>query len=66
MRPPWAASPCGLAWGPLALGLFGLLAASQALLMREGPAQVGEGGLGRGSGVWAALSLVPLPSPAAP
>ncbi|XP_004438791.1 PREDICTED: tumor necrosis factor receptor superfamily member 3 isoform X2 [Ceratotherium simum simum] len=29
MRLPWAASPCGLAWGPLILGLCGVLAASQ-------------------------------------
>ncbi|XP_007935280.1 tumor necrosis factor receptor superfamily member 3 [Orycteropus afer afer] len=29
MRLPWAASPCGLAWGPLVLGLCGLLAVSQ-------------------------------------
>ncbi|XP_066213799.1 tumor necrosis factor receptor superfamily member 3 isoform X1 [Saccopteryx leptura] len=29
MRLPWAAYPCGLAWGPLILGLCGLLAASQ-------------------------------------
>ncbi|XP_054430682.1 tumor necrosis factor receptor superfamily member 3 [Pteronotus mesoamericanus] len=32
-RRPWAASPCGLAWGPLILGLFGLLAASQPRLV---------------------------------
>ncbi|XP_064447738.1 tumor necrosis factor receptor superfamily member 3 isoform X6 [Mirounga angustirostris] len=32
MRLPWAASPCGLAWGPLILGLCGVLAASQAQL----------------------------------
>ncbi|XP_077808993.1 tumor necrosis factor receptor superfamily member 3 isoform X5 [Macaca mulatta] len=29
MRLPWATSAPGLAWGPLVLGLFGLLAASQ-------------------------------------
>ncbi|XP_023559533.1 tumor necrosis factor receptor superfamily member 3 isoform X2 [Octodon degus] len=29
MRLPWAASPSGLAWGPLLLGLCGLLAASK-------------------------------------
>ncbi|XP_009178298.2 tumor necrosis factor receptor superfamily member 3 isoform X3 [Papio anubis] len=29
MRLPWATSAPGLAWGPLMLGLFGLLAASQ-------------------------------------
>ncbi|XP_029062518.1 tumor necrosis factor receptor superfamily member 3 isoform X2 [Monodon monoceros] len=33
MRLPWAASPCGLAWGPLILGLWGLLAASQPQLV---------------------------------
>lgn len=64
MRLPWAASPCGLAWGPLIVGLCGLLAASQARPVREGPMQVGGGRLGRGRGVWAALPLVPLPSPA--
>ncbi|XP_064447735.1 tumor necrosis factor receptor superfamily member 3 isoform X1 [Mirounga angustirostris] len=39
MRLPWAASPCGLAWGPLILGLCGVLAASQAQLVRAGPVQ---------------------------
>ncbi|KAK2101494.1 hypothetical protein P7K49_019160 [Saguinus oedipus] len=29
MRLPWATSACGLAWGPLVLGLVGLLAVSQ-------------------------------------
>ncbi|XP_065742788.1 tumor necrosis factor receptor superfamily member 3 isoform X7 [Phocoena phocoena] len=33
MRLPWAASPRGLAWGPLILGLWGLLAASQPQLV---------------------------------
>ncbi|XP_037701956.1 tumor necrosis factor receptor superfamily member 3 [Choloepus didactylus] len=33
MRLPWAASPRGLAWGPLALGLCGLLAVSQPRLV---------------------------------
>ncbi|KAJ8790881.1 hypothetical protein J1605_020975 [Eschrichtius robustus] len=33
MRLPWTASPCGLAWGPLILGLWGLLAASQPQLV---------------------------------
>ncbi|XP_062949609.1 tumor necrosis factor receptor superfamily member 3 isoform X2 [Cynocephalus volans] len=33
MRLHWAASPRGLAWGPLALGLYGLLAASQPQLV---------------------------------
>lgn len=32
MRPPWAACGRGLAWGPLVLGLCGLLAASQPQL----------------------------------
>ncbi|KAM6216240.1 tumor necrosis factor receptor superfamily member 3 [Rhynchocyon petersi] len=32
MRLPWAASPHGLAWGPLVLGLYGLLAVSQSHL----------------------------------
>ncbi|XP_064140783.1 tumor necrosis factor receptor superfamily member 3 [Loxodonta africana] len=33
MRLPWAASPRGLAWGPLVLGLCGILAASQPQLV---------------------------------
>uniref|UniRef100_A0A8C8ZWX1 Lymphotoxin beta receptor n=1 Tax=Prolemur simus TaxID=1328070 RepID=A0A8C8ZWX1_PROSS len=33
MRLPWAATPRGLAWGPLVLGLCGLLTASQPLLV---------------------------------
>ncbi|KAM5332958.1 tumor necrosis factor receptor superfamily member 3 isoform 1-T1 [Glossophaga mutica] len=33
MRRPWAASHSGLAWGPLILGLFRLLAASQPRLV---------------------------------
>ncbi|KAM7115660.1 tumor necrosis factor receptor superfamily member 3 [Molossus nigricans] len=33
MRLLWAVSPCGLAWGPLILGLCGLLAASQPPLV---------------------------------
>ncbi|KAM9672625.1 tumor necrosis factor receptor superfamily member 3 isoform 1-T1 [Trichechus inunguis] len=33
MRLPWAASPRGLAWGPLLLGLCGLLAAFQPQLV---------------------------------
>lgn len=36
MRLPRASSPCGLAWGPLLLGLSGLLVASQPQLVREG------------------------------
>ncbi|XP_074214044.1 tumor necrosis factor receptor superfamily member 3 isoform X1 [Camelus bactrianus] len=40
MRLPWATSHCGLAWGPLILGLGGLLAVSQPPLVREGPVQV--------------------------
>uniref|UniRef100_A0A8D1HTN3 Lymphotoxin beta receptor n=1 Tax=Sus scrofa TaxID=9823 RepID=A0A8D1HTN3_PIG len=33
MRLPWAASSCGLAWGPLMLGLCSLQAASQSQLV---------------------------------
>lgn len=37
MRAPWAAGARGRAWGPLLLGLCGLLAAAQPPLVREGP-----------------------------
>ncbi|XP_068826063.1 tumor necrosis factor receptor superfamily member 3 isoform X7 [Capricornis sumatraensis] len=39
MRLPWATSRSGLAWGLLILGIWGLLAASQPQLEREGPMQ---------------------------
>lgn len=45
MRLPWATSHSGLAWGLLILGIWGLLAAAQPQLEREGPMQVGGGGL---------------------
>ncbi|XP_005610913.1 tumor necrosis factor receptor superfamily member 3 isoform X1 [Equus przewalskii] len=40
MRLPSATSPCGLALGPLMLGLCALLAASQPRSVREGPVKV--------------------------
>jgi hypothetical protein len=43
MRLPGATSPRGLAWGLLLLGLCGLLATSQAQLVRKGPGGAGEG-----------------------
>lgn len=42
MRLPGTSSPCGLVWGPLLLGLSGLLVASLPQLVREGPGGMGQ------------------------
>lgn len=61
MRLPRASSLCGLAWGPLLLGLCRLLVATQPQLVREG-----LGGMGQvGKGAWAGFSVALLPSRAA-
>lgn len=57
MRLP-GASPCGLVWGPLLLGLCGILMAAQPQLVREG-----LGGMGQvRKRAWANFSPALLPT----
>lgn len=61
MRLP-GASPCGLARGPLLLGLCGILTASRLQLVREGLGGMGQAGMG----AWADFAPALLPTTADP